>query len=228
MPMPLRVPRALVRSLGPGLLLAIAFLVAPRPMLGQHVTGVNIIKNCPLFVAPGVVFNCTYSLQNQDAAHGVAGLVVTNQVPDPGGPIVPVDCTQGGTPVTSLGPNGTVTDTCTGTIPETAPPCGSTDVQFIDSIRANGIDAGIPTLTVVGFTQNGPVIPACTPTPTPTATSTPTPTGTVVPPTATNTPTVTNTPSTAPPPTVPTLSFPMMALLGLILAGTGLFLARRQ
>ena len=223
MPMPLRVSRALVRSLGPGLLLAIAFLLAPQPMLGQHITGVNIIKDCPLFVAPGVPFNCTYSLQNQDAAHGVANLAVTNQVPDPGGPILAIDCTQGGTPVTSLGANGTVTDTCVGTIPETAPPCGSTDAQFIDTIRATGTDAGVPALTVSGTTQNGPVIPACTPTPTPT------PTGTVVPPTATNTPTVTNTPSEGPPPpTVPTLSFPMMALLGLILAGTGIFLARRQ
>jgi hypothetical protein len=227
MPMPLRVSRALVRSLGPGLLLAIAFLLAPQPMLGQHVTGLNIIKNCPLFVAPSTAFNCTYSLQNQDTAHGVAGLAVTNQVPDPGGPILPIPCTQGGSPVTSLGANGTVTDTCIGTIPEVSPACGSTDAQFIDTINATGTDAGIPALTVSGTTQNGPVIPACTPTPTPTATSTPTPTGTI-PPTATNTPTNTNTPSTAPPPTVPTLSFPMMALLGLILAGAGIFLARRQ
>jgi hypothetical protein len=79
--------------------------------------------------------------------------------------------------------------------------------------------------------------PTCTPTPTPTVMFTNTPTNT---PTATptNTPTATptNTPTATPtttqpqeaPPTVPTLSFPMMVLLGLLLAGTGLFLARRQ
>jgi hypothetical protein len=69
-----------------------------------------------------------------------------------------------------------------------------------------------------------PAVVVCcapTPTPTPTVTNTPTNTPTGVP----NTPTNTPTPSEAPP--VPTLSFPMMALLGLLLAGTGLFLARR-
>jgi len=66
-----------------------------------------------------------------------------------------------------------------------------------------------------------------TPTPTPTNTNTPTPT-----PTPTNTPTgvpptPTNTPVLETPP-VPTLSFPMMAMLGLLLAGAGFFLARRR
>ncbi|MDQ5871915.1 MAG: SBBP repeat-containing protein, partial [Acidobacteriota bacterium] len=75
-----------------------------------------------------------------------------------------------------------------------------------------------------------------TPTPTPTTTSTPTPTS----PLPTSTPTLTNTPvgvatatptftpPTAPPPAnVPTLSFPMLLLLGLGLAVTALFLVRR-
>jgi hypothetical protein len=71
----------------------------------------------------------------------------------------------------------------------------------------------------------------CPPTPTPTPTNTPTNTPIDTPtntPTDTPTNTPTNTPVEGPPPPVPTLSFPMMVLLGLLLAGTGLFLARRQ
>jgi hypothetical protein len=64
-----------------------------------------------------------------------------------------------------------------------------------------------------------PTATAATPTSTPTTTSTSTPTST-----PTNTPTG---PPPPPPADVPTLSFPMMALLGLMLAGAGLFLARR-
>jgi hypothetical protein len=67
-------------------------------------------------------------------------------------------------------------------------------------------------------------VTCCPPTPTPTPTNTPTNTPTGVPPTST--PTSTPPPTEAPP--VPTLSFPMMAMLGLLLAGAGLFLARRQ
>jgi hypothetical protein len=221
MPTPLRVSRALARSLGPALLLAIVFLLAPQTMFGQHITGLNTQKACPTFVSPGATFDCTYSIQNQDLQHGVANLAVTNQVPSPGGPVVPIDCLQGGSPVTSLGVNGTPTDTCTGTLSEIAPPCGSTDLQFIDQISATGTDAGVPALNVSGTATNGPVILACTPTPTPTNTPVNTPTNTPV-----NTPT--NTPPQVAPPSVPTLSFPMMALLGIILAGAGLFLARRQ
>jgi len=67
-------------------------------------------------------------------------------------------------------------------------------------------------------------------------TATPTPTGTVTTPTPTPTQTqvavatATATPTTVPPAApvnVPTLSFPMLAALGLALAGAGLFLARR-
>jgi hypothetical protein len=42
---------------------------------------------------------------------------VTNTVPFPGGPTTAVNCNQKAVPVTSLGPNGTLTDTC----------CGSTE-----------------------------------------------------------------------------------------------------
>ncbi len=69
----------------------------------------------------------------------------------------------------------------------------------------------------------GGVAPTATATPTvPGPTSTPTATSTVVPPSATFTPV-----SGAPAPAVPTLSFPMLALLGLALAGAAVFLIRR-
>jgi hypothetical protein len=74
---------------------------------------------------------------------------------------------------------------------------------------------GTPDTTGVGATTPFTLQETCcapsTPTPTPTETPTPTPTITQV-----------------APPSVPMLSFPVMALLGLILAGAGLFLARRQ
>jgi hypothetical protein len=158
--------------------------------------------------------------------NAVNTLAVTNQVPFPGGPVTPVSCNQGGNPVTTLGPNGTATDTCAGTLTETAPGCDSTVSFFVDRVSATGVDQGGGGLPVAASTTNIVLIPACTPTPTSTPPDTPTSTPTNTPTTGPSI-TPTNTPSTAPPP-VPTLSFPMMALLGLLLAGTGLFLARRQ
>ena len=228
MPKHFRVPRALVRFIAPGFLLAVVFLGSPDSLLGQHVTGFLLDKTCPSApVAPGSTFNCTYTLTNQDTQHGVINLAVTNQAPFPGGPVVSIACTQAGSPVTTLGVNGTPTDTCTGSAQETAPGCAATDTFFNDLVSASGEDAGVAGLTISGSASNAVVILACTPTPTPTNTPTNTPTGTPPPTnTPTNTPTFTPPPNTPPPP-VPTLSFPMMALLGLLLAGAGLFLARR-
>jgi hypothetical protein len=226
MPTPLRVPTAL-RFLAPALLLALVFLLSPVALFGQaHTTGLAVTKSCPPTADPGTSIPCTFSITNQDTQHGVITLAVTNQVPLPGGPITPVDCTQGGSPVTTLGVNGTATDTCTGAATETAPACTGSSQFFTDQISATGEDEGVTGLPVSGAASNSVLIPACTPTPTPTNTPTPTPTNT---PTTVDTSTPTNTPTTsqAPPPDVPTLSFPMMALLGLILAGAGLFLTRR-
>jgi uncharacterized repeat protein (TIGR01451 family) len=92
-------------------------------------------------------------------------------------------------------------------------------VNMTSLVTGTGTPDGGPasaTLTVVG-----PTPPTSTPTPTPTNTATPTPTNTA-------TPTPTNTPFPVAAPAVPTLSFPMLALLGLVLAAAGLFLARRQ
>jgi hypothetical protein len=84
-----------------------------------------------------------------------------------------------------------------------------------------------PTATLTGTPPTPtatPTSPALTATPTPTSptTATPTRTSTSVPPTATQT-----LGPGGPPPTVPTLSFPMLALLALALAGTALFLIKR-
>ena len=79
-------------------------------------------------------------------------------------------------------------------------------------------------VTGTGTPDGGPASATLTvlaPSPTPTSTPSPTPTGTA-------TPTPTNTPIPVAAPAVPTLSFPMLALLGLVLAAAGLFLARRQ
>jgi hypothetical protein len=219
MPQHFRVSRALVRSLGSGLLLAVVLSLSSDSLLGQAITGLAVLKTCPS--APqnaGSTIQCTFSVQNQDPANTVINLAVTNQAPFPGGPIVSTSCTQGGSAVTTLGANGTATDTCTGTVNETAPACTSADTFFADRVSATGTDTGA-SLAVNGAASNAVIIAACTPTPTNTPVNTPTNT-------PVNTPTNTPPPTVAPP--VPTLSFPMMAMLGLLLAGAGLFLARRQ
>jgi trimeric autotransporter adhesin len=71
-----------------------------------------------------------------------------------------------------------------------------------------------------------PTVPVATPTPTPTPTNTPTSTPSNIP-TFTPTSTLTNTPGQVPAAIVPTLSFPMLALLALALAAIGLLLNRR-
>lgn len=85
-------------------------------------------------------------------------------------------------------------------------------VNITSLVTGTGVPDGGPasaTLTVLAPTP----IPTTTPSPTPTSIASPTPT---------------NTPLPVAGPAVPTLSFPMLALLGLVLAATGLFLARRQ
>jgi hypothetical protein len=216
MPTPLRVSRALVRSLGTTLLLAVALLLSSGSLHAQVLVGIAMTKTCPVTAPPNTVIQCTFQITNQNTTASVINLSVTNQVPFPGGPITPDTCEQGGVPVTTLGPNGTATDTCNGSVDETTPPCGATNIFFIDRVAATGTDTGNQ-LPVSQSASGSVTILACTPTPSPTPTGTP----------PVNTPTPTNTPPQLVA-DVPTLSFPMMALLGLILAGAGLFLARRH
>ncbi len=100
-------------------------------------------------------------------------------------------------------------------------------VNATSLVTGTGVPDGGPasaTLTVLA-----PTPPTSTPSPTLTATPSPTPTSTASPtPTATASPEPTNTPIPAAAPSVPTLSFPMLVLLGSVLAAAGLFLARRQ
>jgi hypothetical protein len=80
-------------------------------------------------------------------------------------------------------------------------------------------------IVVQGFAPPPTNTPAGVATGTPTLTPTLTPTGTAVP--ATVTPTTTRTPTPGVAVVVPTLSFPMLALLGLMLAAAAFFLMRR-
>jgi hypothetical protein len=166
---------------------------------GQHVVGLTVVKNCPVFAAPGSVFQCTFTVQNVDPDHGVFNLSVVNEVPYPAGTTSAVDRIRFDEPTTVLGPAGTESDTCSGGLTETAPACQSVDSFFVDQIRATGLDEGT-SQAVNGSTVAAVFIQACTPTPAP-PTNTPTNTPTPVPPTNTPTNTPTPTPTMTPTPT---------------------------
>jgi len=210
-------------------LLVVLVPLAFRSQVSAQITvGLSISKTCPNgSVPPSSTFICTFSITNLDTANGVTGLAVTNTVPCPnpptctGGTTTAVPCNQSGSPVTALGPNGTATDTCTGSVQETAPACGASTILFRDQIAATANDgANLAT----GSTTNSVSVLACTPTPTntPTTIATNTPTRT-----PTNTPTPTSTPVPSNIPVVPTLSFPLLGLLALALAAAALFVMRR-
>src|SRR5512134_1733709 len=139
-------------------LLFVLLLLPVAPLLAQptatptpsHTTGLSVIKTCPTFAAPGSSIMCSFTIQNQDVTHGVVNLGATSTVPFPGGSSASVACNQKGMAVTSLGPNGSLTDTCGGAILETAPDCGSADTFLVDQINAVGQDAGDPSLVVQG------------------------------------------------------------------------------
>jgi hypothetical protein len=172
----------------------------PHPSGILATVGMAVSKNCPATAAPSSTVTCTFSVQNLDSASGVASLVVTNTVPVSGGSPVAVQCKQGGVPVSALGPNGGATDTCTGSVDEPTPACGSADTPLTDEIDASGNDNG---QFAFGFAQQTVTILACTPTPTNTPTDTPTSTPTNTPtstPTNVPTNTPTNTPTPAPTP----------------------------
>jgi len=127
--------------------------------------GVAIAKTCPgpAPVPPGTAFQCTFAVQNQDPNNNVIDLAVTDTVPFPGGSPFLVACKQGGFAVTTLGPLGTATDTCTGAVDETAPACGETDVHFFDKIDVTGLDVnfgGTP-VPISGSVVNNVLVTAC-------------------------------------------------------------------
>jgi hypothetical protein len=125
-------------------------LGATTALAQVHTTGFNMTKSCPTVVLSGASFQCSVTLANNDDQHGVINLVVTNQVPFPGGPTTNLDCRQpfdpadcaAGSVVTTLGVKGTPTESCGACIPETAPNnCTESNISFVDEVRAAGTDA---------------------------------------------------------------------------------------
>lgn len=134
------------------------------------------------------------------------------------------------TPTATFTPTDTPTNTPTFT-PTDTPTEGPTSTPTNTATNTPLVPTNTPTNTAT----NTPIAPTNTPTSTPTNTPTTIPgvtnTPTSIPPTATPTivpgggePTITAVGPTA---NVPTLSFPMMAVLALALAGAGFFLMRR-
>src|SRR5262245_51285822 len=83
---------------------AIASITFFRPLTVQggavHTTGLALTKSCPPTGNQGQVVMCSITVENQDPDHGVSNVVVTNQVPFPGGTIsAPLACAN------SLAPN---------------------------------------------------------------------------------------------------------------------------
>jgi hypothetical protein len=138
--------------------------LAPAAVFAQnHTTGLPVTKSCPPTADSGSSYNCTFTVTNADNQHGVINLVVQNTLPFPGGIATTVDCLQGGSAVTTLGASGSGTESCGGTIPETAPiNCTASNIFNQDQVAANGNDAdtgqfaGLP---VSGAATNNTIIP---------------------------------------------------------------------
>lgn len=164
--------RTILRCAGRAIVVIAALALAPATArAGQIFFGVAITKTCPgpAPVPSGTMFQCTFTVQNQDSQNSVNTLAVTNTVPFPGGVTTAVPCNQDGVAVTELGPLGSPTDTCTGAVDETAPFCSGTDIFFLDQIAVTGIDPnncptcpGIP-IPVSGSVVNGVLIACCPP-----------------------------------------------------------------
>ena len=180
----------------------------PTPTPGTTTTGFAVTKSCASAADPGVIFTCTFTVQNLDPVNSVTNLLVTNTVPSPGGTTTAVPCLQGNTAVTVLAHNGAAggADTCHGSVDETAPACTGSNFFVTDEIDASGTDEGSQ-VPVSGSASQAVQIHACTPTPTATRTTSPTPTRTptwtpsrtpTVTPTTTPTGTATNTPTVTP------------------------------
>src|SRR4029077_10285066 len=85
----------------------------------------------------------------------------TNTVPFPGGTTSSTPCKQGANTVTTLGPKGTATDNCTGSVNETAPACNpGADTFYSDKITATGTDTANNT-PISGGTSNSVKIFRC-------------------------------------------------------------------
>ncbi len=200
--------------------------------LQQCSPGMVVTKVCPPSVSTGAQFMCTFTVGNLDPTNTVNSLVVTNTVPFPGGTPVSLLCTQGGIPVTVLGPFGSATDSCAGVVEETAPPCTGGAFVLTDQVAAVFVDP-CQEAPVTGAASASVNVLCPPPTPTNTPTRTPTSTPTNVPTnTPTNTPTnvPTSTPTTSPTlvVVVPTLNGSVTFAFGLLIAAAGLLLLIRR
>jgi slime mold repeat-containing protein len=153
-----------LRCTGLFLIVLGALALAPAGVFAQvHTTGLPVTKSCPPTADPGTQYNCTFTVNNADDQHGVINLLVQDTNPFPGGTPVTIDCLQGGLAVTTLGAAGSGTESCGGTIPETAPfNCSGTNAFNQDQVAATGNDAdtgqfaGLP---VSGSATNNTLIP---------------------------------------------------------------------
>ncbi len=170
-------------------------------------------------------------LSDSDTVFATAGNQTFSDLPVSGTTgTVSGDCTAPIDPLVgcTLSPNASITFISNQYVIQPADPNPLVDqgtVTVQDQCNINPVGCST-TPNNVQFTASTDLVSGCTPGAPCTPTPTPTPTPTNTPTTVVNTPTPTSPP---PPPTeVPTLSFPMMAILGLLLAGVGLFLARRR
>ena len=140
-------PRKL-KSIGLFLSLALTFGVmlfakVPSAMAQGHTTGLNVTKTIlgSGTAQQGSTITVRVTVENQDPAHGVKNLVITNTVPFPGGTTTTV--TTGC--ATSLGPRdlnvGSGADFTTCDFQETLPiTCSATNTTFTDQVNASGLD----------------------------------------------------------------------------------------
>jgi hypothetical protein len=111
-----------------------------RPQIFEPFLAVT--KTCPSSSASDVVITCAFTVENLNE-RGVSDLAVTNQAPFPDGPVVALACNQEGMAVTSLGPAGSPTDSCAGSVQETTPfNCTASNQLFVDQIAATSLDVG--------------------------------------------------------------------------------------
>jgi hypothetical protein len=222
-------------------------VLAHKDPPGASSSGVSILMNAfrsdgVTPILPGTVSGCGETIiyratlawaggSNAAIQGGTLTIVTPDGLPHDATPVGGVPC-LGGTDGVICTPGVVSIDSMDVPYTVVFDPACTPGTTLVSSVTYSG---GIAHLGTPDSTGVGAMTPfnldetCCAPTETPTPTPTNTPTNTPInSPTPTNTPTNTNTPSGGPPPSVPTLSFPMMALLGIILAGAGLFLARRQ
>jgi cysteine-rich repeat protein len=168
-----------------------------------HTTGLTVTKTCPTFANQGAVVTCRITVENRDPDHGVTNLQVTDQVPFPGGPVLPATgCATSLAPADGTPDAGGDFTSCT--FEQHLDSCTGTMSSVRDLAAASAVDAdpvsvpqGFGGLRVGGTTSNSVLVLCYTPTATPTFTKTPTATPTRTP-TSTPTSTFTSTPTRTP------------------------------